>query len=152
MATLAAHSIWVCAANYAPHLIGSAFGRRVPAPPPGVPRALSWAGVRGVVSMAIALALPLHLPGRDLIIVVTFSVIMVTLLVQGTTLERLLSTGGLGASPASGRSEPAQSSGVRASPRSESTVLGHSRVRTAKCSIASSQQAFSRTRREPARG
>ena len=51
--------------------------------------------------MAIALALPLHLPGRDLIIVVTFSVIMVTLLVQGTMLERLLSTGGLGASPAS---------------------------------------------------
>ena len=102
--------------------------------------------------MAIALALPLHLPGRDLIIVVTFSVIMVTVLVQGTTLERLLSAGGLGASSAS-EEERAGAVSVR--------------VRVAQVSIdcLRSQQgsdgemphpqltpSLSRTRREPARG
>jgi CPA1 family monovalent cation:H+ antiporter len=57
---------------------------------------LAWAGFRGGVSLAAALAVPTTLadgdpfPGRDLIIVVTFGVILVTLLVQGLSLPAIL--------------------------------------------------------------
>ena len=47
---------------------------------------VSWAGMRGVVSLAASLALPLGFPGRDLIIFLAFCAILVTLVVQGTTL------------------------------------------------------------------
>jgi CPA1 family monovalent cation:H+ antiporter len=51
---------------------------------------IAWAGFRGGVSLAAALAVPLDVPGRDLIIVITFGVILVTLLVQGLTLPAVL--------------------------------------------------------------
>ncbi len=60
---------------------------------------LSWAGMRGVVSLAIALALPESLPGRDLVLVAAFAVILVTVLVQGTTLGVLIRALGLDATP-----------------------------------------------------
>jgi monovalent cation/hydrogen antiporter len=53
---------------------------------------LSWTGMRGAVSLAAALALPLEtdagdaFPGRDLILFLTFSVILATLVGQGLTL------------------------------------------------------------------
>jgi monovalent cation/hydrogen antiporter len=47
---------------------------------------LSWAGMRGVVTLAVALSVPAELPGRDFILVAAFAVILVTVLVQGTTL------------------------------------------------------------------
>ncbi|GAA2527590.1 Na+/H+ antiporter [Winogradskya humida] len=50
----------------------------------------AWAGFRGAVSLAAALAIPSGVPGRDLIIVVTFGVILVTLVVQGLTLPAVL--------------------------------------------------------------
>ena len=57
---------------------------------------LSWAGMRGAVSLAAALALPLEtdsgtpFPGRDLILFLTFSVILVTLVGQGLTLPLVI--------------------------------------------------------------
>lgn len=51
---------------------------------------MSWAGMRGVVTLAIALSLPAAMPGRDLILVAAFTVILVTVLLQGTTLEPLI--------------------------------------------------------------
>lgn len=51
---------------------------------------VSWAGMRGVVSLAAALALPLAFPGRDAVIFATFAVIVVTVLVQGVTLGPLV--------------------------------------------------------------
>ena len=51
---------------------------------------ISWAGMRGVVSLAAALALPVDVPGRDLIIYLTFAVILVTLVGQGLTLAPLI--------------------------------------------------------------
>jgi Na+/H+ antiporter len=57
---------------------------------------LSWAGMRGAVSLAAALALPLQtdagtpFPGRDLILFLTFSVILVTLVGQGLTLPLVI--------------------------------------------------------------
>ncbi|MBX5225624.1 MULTISPECIES: Na+/H+ antiporter [unclassified Rhizobium] len=51
---------------------------------------LSWAGIRGVVTLALALSLPEDFPGRDLILVTSFAVILGTVLVQGTTLGRVI--------------------------------------------------------------
>jgi monovalent cation/hydrogen antiporter len=50
----------------------------------------AWSGMRGAVSLAAALALPLDFPQRDLIIFLTFSVILFTLVVQGLTLPALI--------------------------------------------------------------
>ena len=62
---------------------------------------LSWAGMRGVVSLAAALALPISLPfgplpARDAIIVITFTVILVTLVGQGLTLPLVIRAVGMG--------------------------------------------------------
>lgn len=50
------------------------------------PMILGWAGMRGVVSLAAALSIPLHIPQRNLILFITFMVILLTLVVQGLTL------------------------------------------------------------------
>ncbi|AHE56556.1 Na+/H+ antiporter [Sphingomonas sanxanigenens] len=59
---------------------------------------LGWAGMRGVMTLAIALTLPQNVPGRDFMLVAAFAVILVTVLVQGTTLGMLIRWLGLGAS------------------------------------------------------
>lgn len=46
----------------------------------------SWAGMRGVVTLAAALAVPAEVPGRDLMLLSAFAVILVTVLFQGTTI------------------------------------------------------------------
>jgi CPA1 family monovalent cation:H+ antiporter len=51
---------------------------------------MGWAGMRGVVSLATALALPLETPNRDLLLFVTFWVILVTLVGQGLSLPWLV--------------------------------------------------------------
>lgn len=51
---------------------------------------LSWAGMRGVVTLAIALTLPVDMPGRDLILVCAFAVILVTIVLQGSSLGWLI--------------------------------------------------------------
>ena len=51
---------------------------------------ISWAGMRGIVSLAAALALPLSFPFRDLIVLTAFSVVLGTLVIQGLTLKPLL--------------------------------------------------------------
>ena len=47
---------------------------------------MSWAGMRGVVTLAVALSLPEAMPERDLMLVTAFAVILVTVLLQGTSL------------------------------------------------------------------
>src|SRR4029453_3593181 len=51
---------------------------------------ISWSGMRGIVSLAAALALPTAFPYRDLIVLVAFSVVLGTLVIQGLTLKPLL--------------------------------------------------------------
>jgi CPA1 family monovalent cation:H+ antiporter len=51
---------------------------------------LAWAGMRGVVTLAVALALPARMPGRDLMLVAAFAVILVTVILQGSSLGRLI--------------------------------------------------------------
>ena len=58
-------------------VLGAMFGRRTDTSPVG-PRervVVGWAGMRGVVSLATALALPLETPERDLLVCVTFCVV-----------------------------------------------------------------------------
>jgi monovalent cation/hydrogen antiporter len=51
---------------------------------------ISWSGMRGIVSLAAALALPSPFPYRDLIVLTAFSVVLGTLVIQGLTLKPLL--------------------------------------------------------------
>jgi CPA1 family monovalent cation:H+ antiporter len=57
---------------------------------------LGWSGMRGVVSLAAALALPNSVPFRDLLLFLTFSVILATLVGQGLTLPFLIRRLGVG--------------------------------------------------------
>ncbi|HEX6088273.1 MAG TPA: sodium:proton antiporter [Thermoanaerobaculia bacterium] len=52
---------------------------------------VGWCGMRGTVTLAAALALPVNFPYRDLIFFVSFAVVLVTLVVQGMTLRPLIS-------------------------------------------------------------
>jgi CPA1 family monovalent cation:H+ antiporter len=81
---------WVIPMAYGSRALLPSLRRRDPYPPLGVPVVVSWAGMRGVVSLAVALALPEAFPGRDFILAVTFVVILVTVLVQGATLAPLI--------------------------------------------------------------
>ncbi|MDP9467257.1 MAG: Na+/H+ antiporter [Chloroflexota bacterium] len=93
---------WVFPATYIPRWLSPSLRARDPAPPPGVVLILGWAGMRGVVSLAAALALPLTVAGgapfpeRDLVIFLTFSVILATLVGQGLTLPWLIRRLGVG--------------------------------------------------------
>ena len=84
--------VWVFPATYLPRALIPGIRKRDPYPAAGPVALVSWIGMRGVVSLAAALALPLSLdsgdpfPGRDLIIFLTFSVILFTLVAQGVTL------------------------------------------------------------------
>lgn len=53
---------------------------------------MSWAGMRGVVTLAITLTLPLEMPGRDMMLVAAFAVIFATVVVQGSSLGWLIRT------------------------------------------------------------
>lgn len=83
--------VWIFPGTYLPRLV-SAIRRRDPLPPWQEPATIGWAGLRGAVSLAAALALPLStdagdpFPARDLIVFLTFCVILVTLVFQGLTL------------------------------------------------------------------
>ena len=88
---------WIFPAVYLPRWLVPALRRREPiATSVPVLVVMSWAGMRGVVSLAAALALPEHFPGRDFILVTTFAVILTTVLVQGATLAPLILLLGLG--------------------------------------------------------
>jgi monovalent cation/hydrogen antiporter len=81
-------------------------GTRRPAWP--VPAVVSWAGTRGVVPLAAALSIPLTtasgapLPQRDLVLVLAAAAIVISLIVQGLTLEPLARFAGFGQAKAVG--------------------------------------------------
>jgi NhaP-type Na+/H+ or K+/H+ antiporter len=70
------------------------FGARLPRPmflpTLGSGLIISWSGMRGIVSLAAALALPSDFPYRDLILLCAFAVVLTTLVVQGLTLRWLI--------------------------------------------------------------
>ena len=87
--------LWVYPIAHIPRWL-SAKARRDPSPGWKGPLLISWAGMRGVVSLATALSIPLlmidgsEFPQRNLIIFITFVVIFVTLVFQGLTLPGIL--------------------------------------------------------------
>ncbi len=90
LVAIAARFVWVFPATYLPRLFWPPLRRRDPYPPWTYPVVLGWSGMRGVVSLAAALALPNTFPGRDIIMLVTFVVILGTVVVQGPTLGPLI--------------------------------------------------------------
>jgi monovalent cation/hydrogen antiporter len=94
--TIAARFIWVFPATYIPRWISPALAKRDPAPSWQGPFLLSFTGVRGVVSLAAALAIPYALangqpfPHREMIQYVTFGVIIFTLVGQGLMLPAVV--------------------------------------------------------------
>jgi NhaP-type Na+/H+ or K+/H+ antiporter len=89
-AVLLARFVWVFGSDALLVLLGRAgFGR---ARPLGWRQAiiLAWTGMRGVVTLAVALALPAAMPGRDLMLVAAFAVILVTVVLQGSSLGWLV--------------------------------------------------------------
>lgn len=88
--------IWMYPGTYLPRMLISAVRRGDPSPPWQWPFMLAFAGVRGIVSLAAALAIPFTtdsgapFPDRDLILFVTFAVILVTLVGQGLMLPAVV--------------------------------------------------------------
>jgi len=69
-----------------------------PPPPARGVFLIGWTGMRGVIALAAALSLPLNIPHRNLIVFLTFCVIVVTLVVQGLTLPAMIRLLGVKAS------------------------------------------------------
>jgi len=92
---------WVFPATYVPRLVSPRLRERDPSPSWQSVSIIAWTGMRGVISLAAALALPFEtasgapFPGRDLIIFLTFSVILATLVFQGLSLPPLIKALGL---------------------------------------------------------
>ena len=88
--------LWICPGGYVPYLLFPRALRDEPRPPFAWLAVAGWAGMRGTITLAAALSIPVTMadgtpfPGRDLVIFLAAAVIVVTLLLQGTTLERLI--------------------------------------------------------------
>jgi CPA1 family monovalent cation:H+ antiporter len=95
LAVLLLRPVWVFPATYLPRLIPAV--RAVdPMPPWTYPAAISWAGMRGVVTLAAAFILPDDTPERPVLILIALVVVGATLLIQGSTLPWVLRRLGLG--------------------------------------------------------
>lgn len=87
---------WVFPATYLPRYLFKKLCERDPTPPWQQVTLIGWTGMRGVVSLASALALPITIaggkpfPGRELILFLTVVVILVTLVAQGLSLPFLI--------------------------------------------------------------
>jgi CPA1 family monovalent cation:H+ antiporter len=96
-----ARFVWTFPATYLPRWLIPAIARNDPAPPWQWPFVLGFTGVRGIVSLAAALAIPFTMndgrpfPDRDLILFLTFAVILVTLVGKGLTLPAVIRVLGL---------------------------------------------------------
>jgi monovalent cation/hydrogen antiporter len=128
---IATRFIWVYPAALLPRWLNPSLSRRDPLPPWRWLFFLGFVGVRGVVSLAAALAVPLFtaagepFPDRDLILFVTFGVIVVTLIGQGLALPALVRWLGLNAHAADERhSEHAAELAARA----QALDVGHDRL------------------------
>jgi Na+/H+ antiporter len=88
--------LWIYPATYLPRLLSRTIRERDPYPPWQYPTLIGWTGLRGAVTLAAALALPLTtssgepFPQRELLIYLAFCVILATLVVQGLSLPLLI--------------------------------------------------------------
>jgi CPA1 family monovalent cation:H+ antiporter len=95
---IAVRMLWVFPATYLPRILVPGLAERDPAPSARAVLVLGWAGMRGAVSLAAALALSTAppFPERGLLVFLTFVTILATLVGQGLTLPLLIRWVGLG--------------------------------------------------------
>ncbi|MEV6124349.1 Na+/H+ antiporter [Streptomyces sp. NPDC052077] len=92
----AARFVWVYPATFLPRLLSARVRAREDDPGWKAPFVIGWAGMRGVVSLAIAFSVPLTVhgggpfPERNLILFLTFTTVIGTLVVQGVSLPPLI--------------------------------------------------------------
>jgi len=95
-AAIVVRLVWVPLAAWMPRALSPALRARDPMPPWQALFLVGWTGMRGIVTLAGALALPLTTAGgapfpyRAEVVLITFSVILATLVVQGLTLLPLI--------------------------------------------------------------
>src|SRR5207244_864393 len=96
LAVILIRILWVFPSTYLQRLLFKVIREKDPYPSWRHVTIVAWTGMRGVVSLAAALALPLMIqdgspfPGRDLILFLTFIVILATLVVHGLSLPPLI--------------------------------------------------------------
>ena len=90
LALTLARFVWVFAADMIVRLLHRTGIVREGAMGFGGAAVVGWAGMRGVVTLAAALTLPADFPGRDFILLTAFGVILVTVLLQGSTLGLMI--------------------------------------------------------------
>lgn len=97
VATIVLRIIWVFPGTYLPRWFSKNVREKEKDMNSKATTVIAWSGMRGVVSLAAALALPLTIgqdakpfPNRDIILFITFSVIFATLVLQGLTLPKLI--------------------------------------------------------------
>ena len=105
--------IWAVAAGTLPRLLSRRLRSRQPQNAIRYRVVVGWAGMRGVVTLAVALALPEDFPARDQLLLASFAVILFTVLVQGTTLGPLIRALGI-ASQQDLERDPMNEAGARA--------------------------------------
>jgi monovalent cation/hydrogen antiporter len=100
-AVMVTRFVWVFPATYLPRFLFRRVRERDPYPPWQYPAFISWAGLRGAVTLAAALALPVAtdsgapFPERELLIYLAFCVILATLVVNGLSLPLVIRLLGL---------------------------------------------------------
>ena len=87
--------VWVYPATWLPPLLSARIREREGRPGWKAPFVIAWAGMRGVVSLAIAFSIPVtaeseNFPQRNLLLFLTFTTVIGTLVVQGLTLPPLI--------------------------------------------------------------
>jgi CPA1 family monovalent cation:H+ antiporter len=101
LVVIVARFVWVFPATYLPRWLFASIARDDPSPAWQAPFMISFTGIRGIVSLAAALAIPLTIasgepfPERDRILFLTFCVIAVTLIGQGLLMPRMIDWLGL---------------------------------------------------------
>ncbi|MFD8425094.1 Na+/H+ antiporter [Streptomyces sp. NPDC059466] len=96
LVVVAARFVWVYPATFLPRILSSRIRGREENPSWKGPFVIGWAGMRGVVSLAIAFSIPLtvdggeRFPERNLLLFLTFTTVIATLVVQGLTLPPLI--------------------------------------------------------------
>ncbi|MFK4223541.1 Na+/H+ antiporter [Streptomyces sp. NPDC019890] len=96
VAVVVVRFVWVFPATFVPRLLSRRIREREPETNWTAPVIVGWAGMRGVVSLAIAFSIPMAtahdqpFPARNLVLFLTFTTVIGTLVVQGLTLPPLI--------------------------------------------------------------
>ncbi|MFI7355081.1 Na+/H+ antiporter [Streptomyces avidinii] len=90
IAVVVARFLWVFPATFVPRWLSERIRARESDTDWKAPVIVGWAGMRGVVSLAIAFSVPMSVPHRNLILFLTFTTVIGTLVVQGLTLPPLI--------------------------------------------------------------